>query len=392
MHPELAAALTKLEASEASETKVGEWKRTNEAGAALETLAKAGFNDADRLAIESRYAALAAAGRLALLQALAADRARAGRTMVLPLLRKHGWVATEFGSAKGYFGSNCEAPSDQLEALVDGSISGLPDSERAELLLACAHANKLSSAVAGQARPLLLTRLQRLLATLEPRQKRTGMAWRWQDDYAEARFEADVLLDLLGYVPKEDDVVAGLRRAETLLDPLLKLWATVSLLRLGQAPAQGSARAIAADAETRNQFLDQLMKLRRQELFPIKELTQPKLAESNMVNWLAYPTELARAPDHIELMKTVEVDAGSDGGGVFVYYVFRFKNDPPDHFAKDGWLAGISGPFRKLDFPTTDAGGDTFSSFTPWNDFKAEEHLGSVQELLEAWRARNHAP
>ncbi len=52
---------------------------------------------------------------------------------------------------------------------------------------------------------------------------------------------------------------------------------------------------------------------------PTAQLTQEKLAESDMVGWLTYPTELARAPDAIELMRAVEVDTGPDEGGVFVY-------------------------------------------------------------------------
>jgi len=391
-HPELTAALTKLASSVVGEGTAAEWKRMNEASETLNALAKAGFNDADHAAIQLRYATLPAAGRLAVLRALSADHSPMGRALVLPLLRKHGWVAAEFGSAKGYFGSECEAPADKLEALVDGTIAGLPDAERAEILLACANARKITPALGAKARPLLLASAGRLLATLEPGQQPKGIAWRWRPPYAEARFEAGVLFDLLGYLPKDGDVIALLRRGEKLTDPLIKLWSVVSLLRLGQLPAASSTQAVAADAETRNHLLDQLTELQRKDLFPLKELTQAKLAESNMVNWLSYPTELARAPDHIELMKTVEVDAGPSGGGVFVYYLFRFKNDPPDDFSKDGWLAGVSGPFRKRDFPTTDAWGETFSTFTAWSAFKPEEHLSSVQELLETWRERHKVP
>jgi hypothetical protein len=53
---------------------------------------------------------------------------------------------------------------------------------------------------------------------------------------------------------------------------------------------------------------------------------------------------MGRAPDHIELMKIIDRDAGPEGGRVFSYYVFRFKNDAPDDWAEKGCLAGISGP------------------------------------------------
>jgi len=35
--------------------------------------------------------------------------------------------------------------------------------------------------------------------------------------------------------------------------------------------------------------------------------------------------------------------------------------------------------------------GETFSTFTAWSAFKPEEHLSSVQELLETWRERHNA-
>jgi hypothetical protein len=165
------------------------------------------------------------------------------------------------------------------------------------------------------------------------------------------------------------------------------MFALISLLRFGENPAESAVRAVAADSETRNILFKQLGSLEKTELFPKSELDQAKFAESDMVDWLCFPTELGRAPDHIELMATVERNLGSPAG-VFVYYVFRFKTDPPDESAEDGWMAGVSGPFRKQDFPTTESWGDTFSTFTKWEEFSAEEHVSSIEELMEQWRQR----
>jgi hypothetical protein len=104
-----------------------------------------------------------------------------------------------------------------------------------------------------------------------------------------------------------------------------------------------------------------------------------------MVNWLVYPTELNRVPDEIELMKVVPVDTGLPGG-IYDYYLFRFRTKEPHWAAKNGWIAGVSGPFLRGDEPTTDALGDTFSSFAKWDSKTPDEHVGDIRKLMERWR------
>ena len=62
--------------------------------------------------------------------------------------------------------------------------------------------------------------------------------------------------------------------------------------------------SVAASAEMRNWFHFALTSLGRTELFPPRFATHEAFAESNMVSWLAFPTELARTPHEIELMAT----------------------------------------------------------------------------------------
>jgi hypothetical protein len=201
------------------------------------------------------------------------------------------------------------------------------------------------------------------------------------------RINAGLLFDLLGHLGKDAAVISILREAELLTDPRPRLFAITSLIAHGEEPISQALLEVAQDAETRGILFTQLSALNKYQLFPKSELQQSKLAESDMVNWLTFPTELGRAPDHIELMKTVELDAGTNNGGIFVYYIFRFKTDPPHWSAEDEWMAGISGPFRKDDFPTMYSWGDTFSTFTKWDKFDADEHLSSIVDLMERWRA-----
>lgn len=199
------------------------------------------------------------------------------------------------------------------------------------------------------------------------------------------------MLDALGRLGADTLSVELPRFAEGLADPRLRLLAVVSLARLDHEPAALALDAIASDPETRNHLFDAVASLNKRDLFPQHQSSQAKLAESDMVQWLTFPTELGRAPDHIELMTTIERDLGPDAG-VVVYFVFRFKTDPPHWSAEDGWMAGVAGPFSKSDFPTTQAWGDTFSTFTRWDEFSAEEHLASVEELMHRWREAHDMP
>ncbi|HVY30928.1 MAG TPA: hypothetical protein VHB79_30420 [Polyangiaceae bacterium] len=288
------------------------------------------------------------------------------------------------------FGPRCTAPTGRLAELAKGPMPRVSEEQRERYLLDCANAGRLTPELCDEARPALLARGRALLQRLEATRPATGVGWRWQEPYVGTRIEAEVLWDLLGLIGRNDEATALLQRAEALPDPLMKLWSGVSLLRFGQELTAGSSLAIAADPETRNPFFDKLGELHRLELFPAAERTQAKFAESEMVRWLVYPTELARAPDHIELMKTMDADLGPDDSAA-TYYLFRFKTDPPDQFAKDGWMAGIAGPFLRKDAPTTDARGETFSTFAAWDSASPEQHLQQVQKLIDEVAARRAA-
>lgn len=99
------------------------------------------------------------------------------------------------------------------------------------------------------------------------------------------------------------------------------------------------------------QFLDHYSKT---ELFPKEYLTIEKAAESNLVNWLEFPTELNACPDEVEHLKRVTIDF--DGQNNFVHYeVFKYRTNEPHWAAKSGWILGVVGPYfddsKPYDFP-----------------------------------------
>jgi hypothetical protein len=221
---------------------------------------------------------------------------------------------------------------------------------------------------------------------LRPKQRPRGLGWMWTDDYQRHRNRAALLLDLAGYLPAKD-VARDLTEALAFRDPRLVYFALTSLLENDGDLSPAAVAAVAASSELRNHLYEKLKEADQDQMMPPRYRTQAAFAEAEMVRWLVYPTELGRVPDQIELKKVVSVDAGGTDG-VLDYYLFRFRTLPPHWAAKEGWMAGVAGPFLRKDTPTTEAQGDTFSEFERWNSRTPAEHVGDVRELLEDWRKR----
>ena len=241
----------------------------------------------------------------------------------------------------------------------------------------------------------LLPRLDTFLARerdleekLRPLQQDHGVGWMYAKDYAPDRERLSVVLDLAGYVPAGDKLDSALSKAMELRDPRIKHFAAIALLKHGRAVPAAELRAVAADGEMRNWLYRALKELGRTDLFPPEFKKQEAFAESEMVYWLIYPTELGRAPDQIELMKVIWQPSANQ---TLDYYVFRFRTLPPHWSAKDGWMAGIAGPFRRGHDPTPDGGDDTFSSFEPWGSRTPEGHLNHRLKLKDQAPVRSES-
>lgn len=252
------------------------------------------------------------------------------------------------------------------------------------LCLAYCTGKALTPELRGKCADRLLESYAALTKVVGPAQKAEGIAWMWSEEYSTPRYDAEILLDLFGYLPAER-AEKPLREALNFKDPRLKHFAIVSLLRLGKDVGKSDVEDVARRPETRTWLYDALKQFDKSALFPPAFRTQKAFAESKMVDWLIYPTELGRVPDEIELMKVVPIDTGLPGG-IYDYYVFRFRTKPPHWAAEKGWLAGVSGPFRRGTEPTTESLGGTFSSFEKWESKTPDAHVGDTQELLEQWR------
>lgn len=217
---------------------------------------------------------------------------------------------------------------------------------------------------------------EKLMAQQQP----SGIAWIWRERYLRLRADAALYLDLFGYLPGKE-TRKFLRNALKYFDPRLKYFALISMLRLGQPVAAKHITEVAASAEMRSHLFGEMEKMKKSHLFPKKFKNQRALAESNMVNWLTYPTELGRVPDEIELMKIISIQT-ENSSEIADYYLYRFRTHKPHWSAKSGWMAGVSGPYFQNAGLAVDSATDTFSCFEPWDSTFPEEHLGRIVQLV----------
>jgi hypothetical protein len=176
-----------------------------------------------------------------------------------------------------------------------------------------------------------------------------------------------------------------------------RLWATVAggnrayaaltariqpvLLRLeaGEAPAAEDLERFAADRATRKVLHEALEHHDKLALFPSRYLTQEAMAEADLSAWLNHPNELGAIPDEIEMTGAVPVRGGTFDGRR--YYLFRYRMHPPHWAAKDGWLAGVAGPYPDQG-PVLASAPGTFSRFEAYDSRSPDDHVQTTHELV----------
>jgi hypothetical protein len=260
----------------------------------------------------------------------------------------------------------------------------------AEPLIHCLHSNlwpSVAGTLLGYAQAQLLDagqrrasatvaalRLSRLLDNPSNQDQQTD------DEEADdvVRWEAGLLLELVGALQVEEGrtVLTAAARHE---DTWLSLWGALGLVKLGAAAPAGAFERAAADPQSRSVLFDQLEALGQLEVFPTRYRTQDALAESDMVCWLIYPTELSQAPDEIEQVVVRRLDTAD---GIADLYVYRFRTFEPHWAADKGWMVGVAGPFLRREQPTTRSLGATFSRFESFEDRTTDQHIDAILGTL----------
>ena len=194
--------------------------------------------------------------------------------------------------------------------------------------------------------------------------------------YLVDREVAPLLLNLMRFFPTAEIKQELSLALVEYRDPVLLCWASISALWLGLPVEHQIIETIAASDEARNTFYEKLKEHNRTSIFPEKYRTKAAFAQSDLVNWLTYPTELGCVPDAIEL---TDVIVEADEEGTRDWFLFRFrasKSTFRGEIDPTVWLAGWSGPFPNDSAPGDVLNpGDHISNFEPWDSKTPEEHL-----------------
>lgn len=183
-------------------------------------------------------------------------------------------------------------------------------------------------------------------------------------------------IDILGRFPGAE-ALAFAQRTLAHPNPWPRLFAVRALLLKNGILSREVIEPLAACAQTRALLYRYLAEAGRVNQFPAKWATRSAFAESAMVDWLTYPTELATVPDEIEEMGRFPATTSE---GEAEYFVYRFRTFEPHWAAKEGWMAGVAGPYLCDASLPPRGGGGTFSQFKSWGAMSAEEHLRAIVE------------
>jgi hypothetical protein len=254
--------------------------------------------------------------------------------------------------------------------------------------LQCLRENLLSSSDVMHHRDTLVEKIIQLKTVIEEYQDLFDDQTIWDDPiYMDLRHTVGLYLDFAGYFNSDDEITEILTGCLGLTDKKLQYFSALSLLRFGHDIPNEVFASIGSSPELRCFLFEHLNLLGAIHLFPEEFKSQEYLAESNLVQWLTYPTELGRTPDDIELMEMIS--ATDEQGEEIEYYIFRFRSSHPEWIER-GWMAGVSGYYIKKDTPTIDAYKCTFSHFEPWDSKTPEEHLDNViQTMNEYWSSNS---
>lgn len=137
------------------------------------------------------------------------------------------------------------------------------------------------------------------------------------------------------------------RKFRKLSEEKNKVVAPLILRVIREEAAESEILDLARHPSLRHALFIALGTCERLDLFPVRYLTVEKGAESSLVNWLEFPTELGAAPDEIEFVEKITLQ---DDGDVH-YYAFRYRMVTKHWAKKFGWMIGVAGPYKNDHVP-----------------------------------------
>lgn len=145
----------------------------------------------------------------------------------------------------------------------------------------------------------------------------------------------ELLVDVCRDYMAGEQLKSALSSAAELPYDNIKFYTLDSMLKLELEVPQKLIDELAASMEYASMTYFALAKANKESKFPDKYSEVEWLAQSDLVHWLAYPTELGKVPDDISFIGDVKVKKD-------IYFVYKYKSDS-DNLSdenKNRWLIG----------------------------------------------------
>ena len=152
-------------------------------------------------------------------------------------------------------------------------------------------------------------------------------------------------------------------------------------LNAGEMPSREEIATLAQQPSLRAIVFEMLNIHKQNDLFPAEYYTLEKSAESSMVMWLEFPTELNRAPESIELMAYVPHPEDK----ALNYYVFRYLARPTRWSTRNAWMLGVCGPYSQHSRPY-DPPLRVYSRFNTIDSITPEEEVQWIHQHIRPHR------
>jgi hypothetical protein len=156
-----------------------------------------------------------------------------------------------------------------------------------------------------------------------------------------------------------------------IVDPLMQKLAS------NEALSETEVVALVKDPSLRHIVFRLLDAYNMPAVFPSEYMTIENAAESFLVTWLEFPTELGKSPDKVEFFNKVTLHDGE----ALDYYVFRFRAFSPKWADEAGWMLGVCGPYTHGSNPY-DVPLRVFSRFSSQGAVPAESEVQWVHDNI----------
>ena len=105
---------------------------------------------------------------------------------------------------------------------------------------------------------------------------------------------------------------------------------------------------LAGNPSTRHALFGILEGYGQADMFPSEYYTIEKAAESFLVTWLEFPTELNATAEKIELVTSITIVEPTE---TVDYLVFKYKKFSNPEKSEEAWMLGVAGPYTSASRP-----------------------------------------